>query len=667
MTSEAAPTECVHSHACPGCGHTWWHDPSAWSSLDGWTQTNEHTCPRCGAGAYAIRDYVPRDYVPRDYVPRLNSNQVRTGTGISWTGWTAPPHPICVVPSFDAHASPKDQAREILRTFHYDDDVRNWADRDETRNAFGAHSKGDYDPEALILAYENPGSAVWSKPGMNWHDLDAAVHAAIARRMKLGPLPPATYNTDPISIPYYDNDHIKKVTYPRSSLVSSKGGALDPGNLKWWTAPGATTYEMVSDGSRGWGGEGFDWNRDVVGHVGEIVGAIMEGVGFILTVIPFTTAAGAAIMALAPVVGALLQSADTAFQGGDMGAAMGNIASSILELANKQLGEKTGIKMDSASLQKLGTSLGSLAADAAGLQAHYGGNFTDTWTAIAQSALSGKYGPVGTLASDDAKDAILKTMGDPAAQLVFKKGWEIAQYADPATLGAVSQLFTDSGAMHLFQFGAGLGLVKRASDQAAKTAKSVVSSTAKGKMTMTSGTYVGDFGQSMGSAFGSALGSLLSTAASEGSKAIDQQLAHAYGAPPQSPQAVLAALIAQLGVKYNMFPSAVAHPAVTGAFPYVGQYVGQTMTEEVYDAYGNPVTLEEKRKGLSFSKDVLPALPAVVELAAAALPFVAGPTMVGAQSIGWWDSRYDFGQVGDGGGGEYWGTYPGEYSIEGGQ
>ena len=216
-----------------------------------------------------------------------------------------------------------------------------------------------------------------------------------------------------------------------------------------------------------------------------------------MTVIPFTTAAGLAIVALAPVVGSLLGAADTAFQGGDMGSAMGNIASSILELAGHQLASKTGIKMNDADLAKLGNSLGALAADATGLQQQYGGKFTDTWNAIAQNLLAGKYGDVTVLTSPDVKDTISKAMGDPAAQLVFRKGYDISEYADAPTLQAVSQLFTDSGAMHLFQFGAGLGLLKtrggpRAKTTPAKITPSVVSSTKSKGKTMTSGNvYVG--------------------------------------------------------------------------------------------------------------------------------------------------------------------------------
>ena len=120
----------------------------------------------------------------------------------------------------------------------------------------------------------------------------------------------------------------------------------------------------------------------------------------------------------------------------------------------------------------------------------------------------------------------------------------------------------------------------------------------------------------------------------------------------------MATLIGQLGAKYGVYPGQTATS---------GLFVGAA--GELYDEQGRPVVpvAVQEPKHWSFSHDVLPALPAAVELAAAALPFVAGgptmvgPTMVGVQSIGWWDSRFDYGQVGDGGGYEYWGSYPGEY------
>src|SRR6185312_12515581 len=113
------------------------------------------------------------------------------------------------------------------------------------------------------------------------HDLSSAIRKAMAKRQKLGPLPDNDYSGDPITIYYYDNDHIKRIMYPRSSISAASGMALDPSNRYWWKGNEIQTQQLNSDGS--WGDEGFDWNKDVVGNISQIVGTILAILSAILS------------------------------------------------------------------------------------------------------------------------------------------------------------------------------------------------------------------------------------------------------------------------------------------------------------------------------------------------------------------------------------------------
>lgn len=475
-----------------------------------------------------------------------------------WTGWSQPPHPTDIIPSFDPSASPQQKARLVLFDYFHDNDLRSWADNSAVKSAFGVKNKADYDTARLVSAYENPKDSVWSK-GISWSDLSKAVQSAIARRMQLGPLPgQSTYDTDPVVIYYYDNDRIKKIAYPKASISPEKNKALDGTNIYWWKGNDIHTYELHNGA---WGDEGFDWDKDVAGNVGTITATIMSVVGVVLQVIPgIGTGVGAAILALAPLVGSLLGAADVAFQGGDMGNALGNISQAILQLASKGLADKAGIKLDKDSLNKLGSSLGILAADAMHLQ-QQGAKFTDTWNQLAANA--SKYGKF----SDDEIQAIQKSLGSDAAASVLRKGYDTAQYATPANIEAITGLFSDRGAANLFAFGAGLGLLNKAQVTAVQNAaKPATLSSPQGRHAMTGQFAVGadagsDFGSAMATSLASAFGNVLTTAAQQGAKALTQAVS--------TPTQLLAAQVAILGPKYGVAVPATVLPAVkvTGFIP----------------------------------------------------------------------------------------------------
>lgn len=403
-----------------------------------------------------------------------------------FTGWSQPPHPVDVIPSFDPHSSHQQQARDVLYDYFHDDDLRAWADDGDVKRCFKVQKKEDFDPTSLIAAYENPRDPVWSCHGgkNSWKQLDQAVKAAIGKRTKLGPLPKPSYDSDPIVIYYYDNDRMKKISYPRISIPA----ALNPNNLYWWRwgqgdqsdsgkqkglddvhtweAPDANAIarERKQPGFPGgghWNSEGFSWDKDVVGSVGAIVSAIMQIIGSVMQVIPgIGTAVGSALISAAPYVQTIVSAVDTAFQGGDNAAALDGIAHMVLKAAQVGLSEGANINIPPAAMTALSSTVDSVAkAVDEGQKQKL--DFGTLWANVAAKA--NKFGKLG----DDEAHAIAAVLGENAAGNVFIKGHNAGKLTDPPTIAAIAKImqsmtaFTDPKIINIFLLGAGIGYLTR--------------------------------------------------------------------------------------------------------------------------------------------------------------------------------------------------------------
>lgn len=408
-----------------------------------------------------------------------------------FVGWSQPPHPIDVIPSFDPHSPFQQQARDVLFDYFHDDDLRNWADDGDVKRCFKVQKKEDYDPTALIAAYENPHAKVWSCHGgqNSWQALDHAVKAAIQKRTKLGPLPKSSYdagpsNSSPIVIYYYDNDRMKKITYPPFSIPA----AMNPSNITWWKWGAgdssdagkqkglddvhtwetqdsqAIALERKQPGFPGgghWGNEGFSYDKDVAGNVGPIVSTIMQIVGSVMQVVPgLGTAVGSALITAAPYVQTIVSAVDTAFQGGDNAAALDGIAHMVLKAAQIGLSEGANINIPPAAMTALSTTVDSVAkAVDEGQKQKL--DFGTLWANVAAKANT--FGKLG----DDEAQAIAAVLGENAAGNVFIKGHTAGKLTDPPTIAAIAKImqsmtaFTDPKIVNIFLLGAGIGYLTR--------------------------------------------------------------------------------------------------------------------------------------------------------------------------------------------------------------
>ncbi|MFI5299110.1 MAG: hypothetical protein ACHREM_13520 [Polyangiales bacterium] len=361
--------------------------------------------------------------------------------------WSHPPHPVDVIPSFDPAHLKESSEHLVLYDFMHDADLRDYVGGDDVKKALGVQHVQDVDPLMLIQRYDAS-----SLPNMA--SLNGVLEKAVKRRQKLGPLPVANYAGDPVVIYYYDTDKVKAIFYPKKSITSSAGGALDPKNLYWWKNNDVHTEERHDDGS--WGDEGFDWDKDVAGNVGQIVSTLCSVVGTVLQVIPgIGTGVGTILMGLGPLIGSLLNVVDVAFQGGDLGKALDNLGTAILKIADSGKVPKTGSPISPKSLTELGKSMQTLGSilDAGQKQDK---SFEDSWNVIL--AEPSKYASI----DDNTIDFIGKSLGSEPADKILHAGYDASHYADGKTLGAIGLLFPDPGAGHLFMFGAGLGALAQA-------------------------------------------------------------------------------------------------------------------------------------------------------------------------------------------------------------
>ncbi|HYB23851.1 MAG TPA: hypothetical protein VED41_08645 [Solirubrobacteraceae bacterium] len=215
---------------------TWWLEghPGGWEDIGdvipdgGWDPWGPWWADVCAEAEAIATDFVLTELRKRPLPPW-------TWGASHFVGWSQPPHPVDVVASFNPKASRREQVRSVLLDYYHDDPLRYWSDNEAVKRCFIGGSdprKENHDPLLLVAAYEDKNHKVWQCRGdkMTWADMDRAVQQAITHRMKLGPLPKPSYDTDPIVIYYYDNDKMKRVTYPLLAVPY----ALNPNNQRWW-------------------------------------------------------------------------------------------------------------------------------------------------------------------------------------------------------------------------------------------------------------------------------------------------------------------------------------------------------------------------------------------------------------------------------------------------
>jgi hypothetical protein len=461
------------------------------------------------------------DSIQRDHEARLAAygesplggrENVEVVTGEEFVGWSQPPRPADVIVSFDSKASKRDQARAVLYDYYHDDPLRYWSDNEAVKRCFIGGSdprKEDHDPLLLIAAYENPKHKVWQcqGTGMTWKDLDKAVQQAIAHRRKLGPLPKSSYDTDPVVIYYYDNDKMKRITYPKLEIPE----ALNPNNSTWWAAahtqsgdaakaggledihtreaddpkkiqverenPGWTTkekkqalkskYSWLSDmdsGSAGdWQSEGPAYDKDIPGRgiIASITGALLAVVSAVATATGFGAAVGVPLAAATPAITGAINMADQALHAGDFGAALSNIGTVLMQAGAAALSQGH-VNIPPAAVKALGGAVNAIAKDIqAGQQQKL--DFGQLWAQLAAKSKS-----YGSKIGDDEAHAIEAMIGNGSAKHVFIEGYLAGKFIDQKNLGAISKMlqayaeFADPRIINVALLGMGIGFLSKA-------------------------------------------------------------------------------------------------------------------------------------------------------------------------------------------------------------
>ena len=448
-------------------------------------------------------------------------------SGDAFVGWSPPPHPVDVIVSFDPRASKKEKAAAVLLDYYHDNALRSWADDGNVKKCFiggDNPAKENHDPLLLVAAHANPHHEIWKCAGLSWKALDDAVQGAIARRTKLGPLPKSDYSSNPIVIYYYDNDYMKRITYPLLSvpdalnpanasgarywaMYSGPGDAAnvdagldkshtlqtaDPKRIKierenpGWknkaalkqilakypsefqhsgdcpTCKGQLSMPMQSGSAGGWDDEGFDWDRDVAGTgiVGSITGAILALVSAVLTATGVGAIVGVPLGIATPLIVAAINDLDVGLHTGDFGAGIAGLATAIAQAATSAAGQG-GISLPPQAMKALAGTVSSIAgAVRAGEQKKL--DFGQIWNDTAKKVKGKPFG-------DDEAIAIahMLTGQGPAAGHVFIQGYLAGKFLDMPSIEAIAKLlkamavFADPRIINLGLLGMGFGHVAK--------------------------------------------------------------------------------------------------------------------------------------------------------------------------------------------------------------
>ena len=458
----------------------------------------------------ALVEDCTNDLVER-HLPPPPPRPIRPGI---YVGWSQPPRPADVTVSFDPHASKRDQARAVLYDYYHDDPLRYWSDNEAVKRCFIGGSdprKEGHDPLLLIAAYENKNHQVWKcrGTGMSWAEMNKAVQQAIAHRRKLGSLPKSSYDTNPVVIYYYDNDKMKRITYPMRAVPN----ALDPMNNAYWATPQQdnsdaakaaglddihvretddpkkiaveranpgwiskdqkqklrSKYSWLSDmesGSAGdWTNEQYAHDKDFAGRgvAAAITGAIMAVVTAIGSAASFGTLAAPLGVASALVVAAV-SAADTALHAGDFGAALGQLGPALIQAAIQTAGQAAGaagFNIPPAALKALGTTVTAIAKDVAAAQQKKL-DFGQIWSDVAKKAQS--YGSIDD-ANAEAIAHMLSGHGAAAgtAGHVFIQGYLAGKFLDTKAMNGIAKIlqsyatFADPRIINIALLGMGMG------------------------------------------------------------------------------------------------------------------------------------------------------------------------------------------------------------------
>lgn len=401
---------------------------------------------------------------------------LQSAASVAWRkmSWSHPPRPIEVIPSFNPKANKRDQVRAVLWDFWHDPGIRSaFGGKHYFILGGGGASVESIDPASLVALYDSPNSAVkeWNKGegaqsqmtadelrAQPWFKaLGPAIDAAIAKRKKLGALPPNEYGGDPIVIYYYDDNVIKKVTYPRKSLTTAPGGALDPANRTWWKGNGIGVY-VQDPNTKAWGEEGFDWDKDVAGNMLPIFEAIAAVISAVLIATGVGAAAGAALIAFSQGVAAWAGMLDEGIHGNDTSKGLQAFLGAVSQFLGAGISQiPSGLAQE--TLKQTQGVLKSLTPLVTKSQAA-GASFSETANDIIKQA---KTIPVVTRESVQQ----LVTLGGGPAMLA---GYDASLIADSLTLQGIASIIPSSDSSTLFQMGAYLGLLQKEQLKAGGTA-----------------------------------------------------------------------------------------------------------------------------------------------------------------------------------------------------
>jgi hypothetical protein len=311
----------------------------------------------------------------------------------------------------------------------------------------------------------------WQK---RWSQLDALLGTVVQKRAGLGPLPANQFQdgsgnvSDPVVIYYYDNDWIKRISYPQSSITA----AVQPGENKWWAVGSGTTQPWIdqlqnssgnptsaSDPDGSFAAEGWDFAAGS-GTLDDVLHAVVTVLSIVLTVASSALGAfvAAFILLAATIAVDIIQGIEQSLWGGNAAGALLNIGKAMLAFDGSAMTQLSLVtpsagKLGAAGIKLLGTTLQKIGAD---FDPTYNPDLATVLEGLKKA--NGAYGPM----TRDQFDSVLATLGTGTA--IAQQAWDMAQYASSADLAGIAKIYgqVSSPAQALFTLGAQLGTLSKA-------------------------------------------------------------------------------------------------------------------------------------------------------------------------------------------------------------
>jgi hypothetical protein len=415
-------------------------------------------------------------------------------------GWSPPPRPLYVPPSFEPSDPLDVQKWKIILDWFHDDDLYNFitgGDAGALLWQFGGtpakinpvaslpvdtlaafYFLGPAPSADALAAFQESsytvGDTFMSQWSSVWAKLnDIIVNKVIPKRAFIGPLPTNVFSdetgnlNDPVVIYYYDDKWLKRVSYPLALVQMAAT------QNKWWSLSAGDQHVAVdmfvdvqgnptssADPMGMWTGEGWDIKQGS-NTIDDVLKVVVAAISALLALTGAGAFVSALFLAIATIVEDIVSYIENSISGGNAAGALLGIGQAILAVGSAELTKFSPAiqKLGATGIKMLGGTLTSMGKN---LDPTYNPNLEAALEKLKSTSMT--YGPM----TRDHFNVILSILSGQQAigQPIAQAGWDMAQYATTSDLAGIAKVYGYVGhgptSQALFTLGAQLGTLAKA-------------------------------------------------------------------------------------------------------------------------------------------------------------------------------------------------------------